>query len=182
MIELSVMVVVLLLIAGVGVGVASGLVGVGGGILIVPLLVLGFAFTQKQATGTSLALLMFPLGALAVRDYHLSHNIDWRVVMLLAPGFIVGALLGARLVTSDTIPEKTLKLIFAVLLLYTVHMLLSRSVDWYRGTIGVLSSLTMIFFAYWLLRLLGRNLDQSSRYGELYRKHIARGPGDDFVI
>jgi uncharacterized protein len=182
MVELTVLTVVGLLVAGVFIGMASGLVGVGGGILIVPLLVLAFHVNQKLATGTSLALIMFPVGAMAVFNYHQNNNVDWRVVALLAPGFVGGAFLGARLVNTGAIPENALKIIFAALLVYTAYMLLSRAVDWFRGTTGVVISLAVIAVVFWVLKLTGSKLAVSSKYGELYRKHIARRPGDDFVI
>jgi len=182
MLELSLITVGVLLLSGVVIGMVSGMIGVGGGLLIVPLLVLGFAFSQKLATGTSLALLMFPVGFLGVWNYHTHGNVDWRVVGLLAPGFVGGALLGAMLVNTGTIPIHYIKIFFAALLIYTAYSLLCNAIDWFKGTTGVVVSLAVIFITFWAMRLTGNRLATSSKYGELYRKHIARRPGDDFVI
>lgn len=81
-------------------GVASGLVGIGGGVVIVPLLVYLFGFTQHQAQGTTLALLLPPVGALAVWAYYQKSYVDVRAAALLCVGFVLGAWLGAKLATN----------------------------------------------------------------------------------
>jgi uncharacterized membrane protein YfcA len=104
-----------LTLIGLAAGVLSGLVGVGGGIIIVPALVMVMGISQQSAQGNTLAMLMIPVGALAVLNYYRSGHIDWRIALLLAVGFIPGAWVGSKLALA--IPALTLKRIFGVLLL-----------------------------------------------------------------
>ncbi|HVN48120.1 MAG TPA: sulfite exporter TauE/SafE family protein [Bacteroidota bacterium] len=88
------------LLLGFAAGVLSGLVGIGGGILIVPALVFLFGFTQQQAQGTTLALLVPPIGILAAWTYYKQGYVDIKVAAIIAAGFVVGSLLGARIATG----------------------------------------------------------------------------------
>ena len=90
-IAMSGQIVFILLLIGLLAGILSGLIGVGGGIIIVPALIYFVDFTQKQAQGTSLGLLLLPIGILAVMNYYNKGLIDTRVVLIMAIGFFVGA-------------------------------------------------------------------------------------------
>lgn len=83
-------------VLGLAAGILSGLVGIGGGILIVPALVFLFGFSQQQAQGTTLALLVPPIGILAAWTYYKSGVVDIKAAGLIAAGFVIGSLLGAR--------------------------------------------------------------------------------------
>lgn len=109
--------VLLLAVIGLLAGILSGLVGVGGGIIIVPALVFFLGFTQKEAQGTSLGLLLLPIGILAVLNYYNKGLIDVKVVGVMAVAFIIGGFFGSKL--ALLISEATLKRIFAVVLFYT---------------------------------------------------------------
>ena len=104
-----------LIVLGIFTGILSGIVGVGGGIILVPVLVYFFNTTQLQAQGTSLALLMFPVGILAVMQYYKQGHIDFRLVGIIALGFVLGSFLGSKIALS--LPQDLVKKIFAVLLL-----------------------------------------------------------------
>jgi uncharacterized membrane protein YfcA len=93
----------------------SGLVGVGGGIIIVPCLVFFMALTQKQAQGTSLAVLTLPVVFFGMWQYYKNGHIDFRVVGLIAIGFLVGGFFGGKI--ANKISDDLLKKIFAVILL-----------------------------------------------------------------
>jgi len=80
---------------GIVAGLASGLVGIGGGIIIVPMLVLFFGFSQQLAQGTTLALMVPPLGALAAWTYYRQGFVDLKTAALICLGFVVGSILGA---------------------------------------------------------------------------------------
>ncbi|MCU0386774.1 MAG: sulfite exporter TauE/SafE family protein [Flavihumibacter sp.] len=119
----------LILIIGIGLlaGVLSGLVGIGGGIVLVPALVYFLKYSQHQAQGTSLGVLMLPVVFLGFYQYYKYAQaqgtpIDLKVVGLLAVGFILGGLLGGKIATR--IDGELMKKIFAVLLLYTAVKLL----------------------------------------------------------
>lgn len=110
-------VIFLLILIGLSAGMLSGLIGVGGGIIIVPALMFFVGFTQKQAQGTSLGLLLLPIGILAVINYYNKGLIDVKVVLIMAIGFLVGGFLGSKIALA--ISEAALKRIFAIVLFYT---------------------------------------------------------------
>lgn len=103
-----------LLFLGIGLvaGLAAGFFGVGGGILIVPALTFLAGFTQERATGTSLAVLLPPVGLLAVMEYYRHGNVDIKAGLLIAIGLILGAWLGAFEVHK--VSEVWLKLSFGI--------------------------------------------------------------------
>jgi uncharacterized membrane protein YfcA len=86
--------IVLLVIGTLG-GIAAGLFGVGGGIVIVPALIYWAGFSQHRATGTSLAVLLPPIGLAAAFEYYRHGNVDVRAALLVAAGMFVGGWLGA---------------------------------------------------------------------------------------
>jgi hypothetical protein len=109
--------VLLLSLIGLLAGMLAGMIGVGGGIIIVPALVFFLGFTQKEAQGTSLGLLLLPIGILAVINYYNKGLIDVRVVLVMAVAFILGGFLGSKIALA--ISEDALKKIFAIVLFYT---------------------------------------------------------------
>lgn len=119
--------ILLVLVLGLVAGVASGLVGIGGGIVLVPALVYFLNYTQHQAQGTSLGVLTFPVVILGFLYYYQECKkngvpIDFRVIGLLAAGFVIGGLIGSKIALRiDTV---LLKKIFAVVLLYSAFKLL----------------------------------------------------------
>ena len=78
-------------------GVAAGMVGIGGGVLLVPLLGLGFGFSQHLAQGTSLVALIPPTGLLAFLAYAQAEYVNWQAGLLLIPGVFLGGIWGAKL-------------------------------------------------------------------------------------
>ncbi len=107
--------IIIIILLGLAAGILGGMVGVGGGIIIVPALVYFLAFSQHQAQGTSLALMLFPVGILGVINYYKKGYVDFRYAGLLAIGFVVGSYLGSKF--SLSLPQVTVKKIFAVLML-----------------------------------------------------------------
>lgn len=114
---MSAVTIILLVVIGIAAGMLSGLVGIGGGIIIVPALVYLLTFSQKQAQGTSLAILLLPVGILAVINYYRDPqvNLDVKVVALITLGFLVGSYFGSKLALS--LPDALLKKVFAVFLM-----------------------------------------------------------------
>ena len=100
---------------GLVAGILSGMIGIGGGILIVPVLVYLFGFTQHTAQGTTLALMIPPIGILAVLEYYRAGNVDIKVAGLICLGFVFGGLVGAKIALG--ISDETLKKVFGVILL-----------------------------------------------------------------
>jgi uncharacterized membrane protein YfcA len=113
---MSLYVILLLVLIGLSSGMLSGLVGVGGGIIIVPALVFFLGFTQHQAQGTSLGLLLLPVGILAVLNYYKQGHIDIKVVLIMSVAFVLGGWLGSRL--AIVLSDSVIKRIFAVILFY----------------------------------------------------------------
>jgi uncharacterized membrane protein YfcA len=114
----------LVLLAGVGIGALAGLVGVGGGVLMVPLMVLGLGLSTKKAVSTSLAVVMFA-GLVGAAGYVATGFNDPDDLLSLPPliiGSMVGALLGVRL--RDPLPDRALKLGFALFMVVTALRLL----------------------------------------------------------
>jgi uncharacterized protein len=111
-----------LIIIGLLAGVLSGLVGVGGGIIMVPLLVLLLGFSQHQAQGTSLTVLVVPVTALAVFNYYKEGYINWKYALVIAIFFVVGSFFGSKLAVD--LDQKMLKRIFGVVLLFIAGKML----------------------------------------------------------
>lgn len=97
------------ILLGLFAGTLSGLIGIGGGIIIVPALVLLFGFSQHQAQGTTLALMVPPVGILAAWIYYKQGYVDLPVAAFICIGFLVGGFLGAKIATtlSSVVIEKT---------------------------------------------------------------------------
>lgn len=119
---MNIQTILLLAIIGLAAGVLSGMIGIGGGIIVVPALVFILGFSQQQAQGTSLGLLLLPVGILAVMNYYKQGYIDIKVVGIMAVTFIVGGWLGSKL--SLSIPQETVKKIFAILLIVVAAKML----------------------------------------------------------
>ena len=107
--------IIIIILTGLAAGILGGMVGIGVGIIIVPALVYFLAFSQHQAQGTSLALMLFPVGILGVINYYKKGYVDFRYAGLLAIGFVVGSYIGSKF--SLSLPQLTVKKIFAVLML-----------------------------------------------------------------
>lgn len=107
--------ILIIIMVGVAAGVLSGLVGVGGGIIIVPALVYFIGFSQKTAQGTSLALIMLPVGIFGVMQYYKQGHVDYKIVGILAIGFLAGSFFGSKLALN--ISQETLKKVFAILMI-----------------------------------------------------------------
>lgn len=106
----------LLFLFGVGIGTLSGLLGIGGGVVLVPGLTLLFGFSQAEAQGTSLAVMIPPIGIFAALVYYQHGFVRLPVVGLIAVGFMAGAFLGAKLVPYH--PLEVLRVVFGLLLVY----------------------------------------------------------------
>ena len=113
---------------GLAAGVLSGLFGIGGGVVIVPALIFLARMQPQTATGTSLAALLLPVGALGAWEYYRSGSLNIAAALLLALGLFLGAGFGARL--SLQLSSAGLRRAFAVLLaLLAVRMWFSGDGD-----------------------------------------------------
>ena len=103
------------LLLGLVAGTFSGLIGIGGAIIIIPVLVLLFGLSQHVAQGTTLALMVPPIGLLAAWTYYKAGLVNLKVAGLICLGFFIGGFVGARFAT--TISDEILRKIFGVVLL-----------------------------------------------------------------
>lgn len=111
------MTIFLSLVVGFITGIVSGLIGIGGGVVIIPFLVYILHMNQRRAQGTSLGVLLAPIGILAVIEYYKAGNLDIKIALLIALGFVFGAYFGGA--WAQNIPQNVLRKMFAVLLAVT---------------------------------------------------------------
>jgi len=104
--------VALLIMIGLAAGVLSGIFGIGGGLIIVPALIYLGHFSQHQATGTSIAILLPPVGIAAVYEYYRHGNVSVRAALIVAGGLLIGGGIGALLANRISGPH--LRLAFGV--------------------------------------------------------------------
>ncbi len=104
-----------LLIVGICAGYLSGLVGVGGGIVIVPALVYIFGYSQHLSQGTTLALMIPPIGIFAAVEYYKKGFVDIRIAAIIIAGFLIGSFFGSKLAIG--LPDHTIRRIFAILMI-----------------------------------------------------------------
>ncbi len=112
-----------LLLIGLIAGILSGFFGIGGGVVIVPSLIYFLGFSQHKATGTSLAVLLPPIGLMAVLEYYRHGDVDLRAALFVALASLIGAGVGAIL--ANKLSGPVLKLGFGVFVVimgcYLVH-------------------------------------------------------------
>jgi len=117
--------IILYLLLGLFAGVLSGLIGIGGGIIIVPALIYLFGLTQHLAQGTTLALLIPPIGLLAAWTYYKNGYVNLTIAVFICLGFFIGGLAGAKLAVG--LSNEILRKVFGfVLLLVALYMILGK--------------------------------------------------------
>jgi uncharacterized protein len=145
--------IVLYVIIGLVIGVLSGMLGIGGGVLLVPVLV-WCGFKYKQAVGTSLAVLVPPIGLPAAWRHFHDGDVDLGAAICIACAFVVGGYFGASLVKE--LDARFLRLFFGVFLMFVaMRFIVSGSDETTMAVAGLTASLvSLIAFAF--LYLLGR--------------------------
>ncbi len=114
--------IIILILVGMAAGMLGGMVGVGGGIIIVPALIYFLGYSQKMAQGTSLGILLLPVGILGVLQFYKHGYVDIKAVLVISLGFLIGSFYGSKIALS--LPQDTVKKIFAILMiLVAVKML-----------------------------------------------------------
>jgi hypothetical protein len=117
--------IVLYLLLGLVAGIFGGLLGIGGGIILIPAMVFLFGLSQHTAQGTTLALMVPPIGLLAAWAYYKQGFVDLKMAAFICLGFFVGGLLGAKFAVG--IPGPILKKMFGtMLLLVSLKMILGK--------------------------------------------------------
>ena len=110
---------------GLVAGSLSGTIGIGGGIILVPALVLIFEFSQHQAQGTTLALMVPPIGIFAAYTYFKAGHVDIKAAAFICAGFVIGGLIGAKFAVN--LPREILQKVFGfVLLTIGIYMIFKK--------------------------------------------------------
>lgn len=128
---MTVQLVLLLVIIGFFAGALSGFVGVGGGVIIVPALVYFLGVSQHEAQGTSLLLMLPPIGVLAVMNYYKAGHINWSYGAIIATTFIIGGFFGSKL--SLKLSPGLVKLSFGVIMIYVAFMMMFTGYKSYKN-------------------------------------------------
>lgn len=119
------MVNILYVALGLLAGILGGMFGIGGGTILIPALVYLFGLTQHQAQGTTLAVMIPPIGLLAAWRYWQAGNVRFSIAGFICLGFLVGGLVGANWVQN--LPDVLLKKLFGVYLLFiAANMIFSK--------------------------------------------------------
>jgi len=117
--------VMIFILIGIIAGILSGMFGIGGGIIIVPALIYLCGFSQLKAQGTSLAVMLPPVGIAAFTYYYKKGQVDLKAGILICIFIVVGSVFGARI--ANNIPISILKKTFGVLmLLISLKMIFSK--------------------------------------------------------
>jgi hypothetical protein len=123
--------IITLILIGLLAGGLSGFVGIGGGVIIVPALVYILGLTQHQAQGTSLLLMLPPIGILAVMNYYKAGHINWTYGAIIAAAFIAGGYFGSKL--SLKLSPGLVKLSFGIIMAYVAFMMIWSGYNLYRN-------------------------------------------------
>ncbi len=115
---------ILLILIGIGIitGIMAGLLGIGGAIIMIPALVYFLGFSQQMAQGTSLAVMLPPIGIIAAFNYYKAGQVNFKFALIVAVAFIVGSYFGSKIALN--LPQPLLKKIFGVLLLLVAAKML----------------------------------------------------------
>src|ERR1035437_8900731 len=98
--QMEITTILVIIVIGIIAGAFSGFIGIGGGLIVVPALVYFLGFGQHEAQGTSLAMMLPPIGLLAVYNYYKVGHVDFKVSIILAIAFILGSFFGSKLAIS----------------------------------------------------------------------------------
>lgn len=100
----------------------AGMLGIGGAIIMIPALVFFLGLTQQAAQGTSLAVMLPPIGIIAAYNYYKAGQVNIKFAIILAIAFLVGSYFGSKLALN--LPQSVLKKIFGLLLLLVAAKML----------------------------------------------------------
>ena len=114
--NMTVSTLIILICIGLVAGFLSGMIGIGGGIIIVPALVYLLGISQQSAQGTSIALMLPPIGVLAAMNYYKAGSLNVKYALIIAVTFIVGGYLGSKM-SLAYFSEAAMKKVFGIILM-----------------------------------------------------------------
>lgn len=113
---------IILVLIGLFAGVFSGLIGLGGGLIIIPALIYLLHMDQYTAQGTSLAIMLPPIGLMAAYNYYKVGALNLKYALIIAAAFFIGGYFGSKYAVN--IPVDILRKIFALTLLIVAFRML----------------------------------------------------------
>ena len=119
---MSTSVLLLLIVIGIITGIMAGMLGIGGAIIMIPALVFFLGLNQQAAQGTSLAVMLPPIGIIAAFNYYKAGQVNIKFDIILAVTFLLGSYFGSKLALN--LPQPVLKKIFGILLLLVAAKML----------------------------------------------------------
>jgi len=123
--KMSTSVLLILIAIGIISGIMAGMLGIGGAIIMVPALVFIMGLNQHTAQGTSLAVMLPPIGIIAAFNYYKAGQVNIKFALILAAAFLIGSYFGSKFALN--LPQPVLKKIFGILLiLVAAKMLFSK--------------------------------------------------------
>ena len=179
---ISVGTVVALLVIGLVIGIAGGMLGIGGGVLVIPALVVLFKQPHETAVGTSLAMLLPPIGVFAFIEYYRRGNVNVPMAMWLAIGFAIGAYVGGRLVNTGRIPTGALRMLFAFFLLYVAANIIFQSDSRVWATIKTAMLMMSAGAVYIALRAIGKRMEKRLSPREEFASALRQPLRPDYEI
>lgn len=117
--------ILIILLIGAIAGMFSGFIGIGGGLIVVPCLVYFLGFSQHQAQGTSLAMMLPPIGVMAVYNYYKQGAVDFKVAMILCVSFIIGSFFGSKIALGLS-PDQIKKAFSIIIIALGIKMLFGK--------------------------------------------------------
>jgi len=104
-----------LILIGLITGALAGMLGLGGGLILIPALVYFIGFDQHEAIGTSLAVMLPPIGLFAAYNYYKAGEVNIKYALIIAVAFMAGSYFTSKI--ALTLPENTIRKIFSVFLI-----------------------------------------------------------------
>ena len=116
---------IILIVIGILAGLLAGVVGVGGGIIMIPLMILLLGLSQHEAQGTSLAVMLPPIGILAAINYHREGFVKWEYAFIIATAFVISGYFGSKYAVNLR-PEVLRRIFGVVMLLGALKLIFSK--------------------------------------------------------
>lgn len=117
--------IIIILLVGIVAGIFSGFIGIGGGLIVVPCLVYFIGFSQHMAQGTSLAMMLPPIGIMAVYNYYQKGMVDMKVAGILCISFIAGSYFGSKIAISLS-PDQIKRAFGIFMIILGIKMVLGK--------------------------------------------------------
>jgi uncharacterized membrane protein YfcA len=123
--EMNLGTILILLAIGLSAGVFGGMVGLGGGVIMIPAMVYFLGISMQSAQGTSLAVMLPPVGLMAVMNYYKAGQMNFKYAAIIAIAFFIGGYFGSKIALSVS-PDKMKKIFAVALMLIAVNMFIKK--------------------------------------------------------